>query len=131
MIKITSLETSKLLKGAAFRQDTYWQWSCNIKCENNVLNAGRFIHENFINIAAPTTDELLEELPIRIKFFDGDIGASLSITLHDDGIKYFVYYAKNISHVAICHSELSESLPEALAQMWLWLKKEGLLEDWK
>lgn len=144
MIKTVSLETAKALKEAGFRQEMHFYWRCptefaikkipqayaNYEPELIAEKWSPNPHGAIQPIAAPTTDELLEELPEIVKFFIDCPGASLSIQFTSDRT-YFCYYAKHLNHIAICHSELNESLPEALAQMWLWLKKENLLTNRK
>lgn len=109
MNKAVSIEKAMLLKKAGFwKKNARFYWSDS--------------HDH------PGTDDLLAELPHLVRFFRGDKGATLSIELdwHPTLKKrqYFCYYAKHLDHVAICHSELNDSLPEALADIWLWLKKE-------
>lgn len=140
-IKTVSIETAKLLKENGFRQDTDYAYNDvellevrgNPYCEyfDRYYCSWYKIKNGLQCYSAPTTDELLEELPYLIKFFDGDIGATLSINLDENPTtsnrQWFCYYAKHFNHVSICHCELNELLPEALALMWLHLRKEGLI----
>lgn len=125
MIKTTSLETSKALKEAGFRQEdiTYWWHDYNVhndglSVKNYYLMNEKPTHSGLAkDYAAPTTDELLEELPK-----DTEICKRLS--------NYFIVNcevdAKGPTWLHVRFD--NESLPEALAQCWLWLKKEGLLK---
>ena len=73
-------------------------------------------------IARPTTDELLEELPRVIQDY------TLRIGRYDS--EYEIWYqrfAERASQKFIMNT-YDKDLPEALAQMYLWLHKEGLLE---
>lgn len=132
-MKTVSLETSKLLKEKGFRQDTQWYWieehqfnqhkiySIELLCQ---LSSSELIHKSF---AAPTTDELLEELPcviVKEQEPKKDVNCWLQIDKTGD-TEYLVRYVHSQSELC---SYNGESLPEALAQMWLWLKSEGLLE---
>lgn len=110
MIKTVSLETAKKLKDAGFRQDT----------EIFFNKGGKYI-------AAPTTDELLDELPDHIvidnRQFGGDKRNSIgTLVIGNPNYIFNVQYRPDISP---CFK--NESFPEALAQMYLFLAKEGLL----
>lgn len=109
MIKTVSLETAKLFKEAGFRQDTEFMWCYKPEPPKlvPVIEFGKPMGRKLI-CAAPTTDELLEELPlgfIRIERHNG------CFIIEVPSLKY-----------AKSHMEL----PEALAQMWLWLQSENL-----
>lgn len=99
MIKTVSLDTAKLLKEARFPQ----------MCQYGEPVTKKGVHEVFDK---PTTDELLEELPYAININKGpfEYRVSYHIVARVDNINF-----------------LDKSLPEALAQMWLFLKKENLL----
>lgn len=93
IIQTVSLKTAKELKEAGFKQKTIYFWMVNprpiserTKSEMEAFLTIEGESRNFKDerCSAPTTDEILMELPV-----------------------------------------------EALAQMWLWLKKGGLLEDKK
>lgn len=126
MIKTTSLETSKLLKENGFRQDSHFFYSVNPrpKEQRTISELDSFLHciTNNMKIpcddlyfSAPTTDELLEELPCLIN--DKSDGCRLNI---DKVItRYQVRYGNYVEF-------RDKELPEALAKMWLYLKKEGL-----
>lgn len=136
MIKTVSLETAKALKEAGFRQDdidfhlvfctvgtsSEPRWICY---RDNVKGPS-----GFDCIPVPTTDELLEELPCIIQF-DQEVGL-LRLNIYrfgtETGEQWGCFYSliKNIDHFVL--QQTNESLPEALAQMWLWLKKEGLIK---
>jgi hypothetical protein len=111
MIPTTRLETSKLLKDAGFRQDTYLY---HVECDDGeknwyqLMQSGEWDDEEREIISAPTTDELLEELPFQTKIYKGTENV------------YIISYS-NLKDIS------NEVLPEALAQCWLWLKKENLL----
>lgn len=132
MIKTVSLETAKLLKENGFRQDTHF-WHSERKYkrpdeENKVISSsyiGHGVHAKSRNIyAAPCTDELLEELPCDI---DGLGLIICKIDSGNDGI-YYVSYENCITHAYLTTTTFkNEYLPESLASMWLWLKKEGLI----
>lgn len=133
-IKTTSLATSKLLKEAGFPQDTYFEhaemvgyweqekykseWVLRVKGEKsniaNVLNT----------VSSATSDEILDKLPWQI--FKNNNYFRLHIYKLENHYKLmYVYFSE---HCAYVHDE---SLSEALAQMWIFLNKEGLLKESK
>lgn len=127
MKKTISLATSKLLKEAGFRQDKSSFYSVDsgdkrekgyegykphwMIVDSNCASARRNNTKNDKwpdeQIAMPNTDELLEELP------------NLSISIIN---KCFI-----VENHQVKYTNSSMSLCEALAAMWLYLKKEGLL----
>lgn len=131
-VKTVSLETAKALKDAGFRQDTYFYWN-HVMVNNRgklewQLDYRKIGDRN--NIPAPTTDKLLEELPCQFKY--GGAWFDLQITKwpKEYKVQYVEFYFNDDNLLEISDSLCEfkvESLPEALAQMWLWLKKEGLL----
>ena len=116
-MKTTSLETSKLLKEEEFPQPQdreHYFWSCDSFNEKSPT-AKFTLHYHPIyrsDYFSPTTDELLEELPYAININKGsfEYRVSYHIVARVDNVNFF-----------------NKSLPEALAQMWLWLKKEKLI----
>lgn len=128
MTRTVSLETAKQLKEAGFSQDSPFNW---VEYSSEYMPKVFFSEYGldtvrYIKIcSAPTTDELLEELPITIPYFDKQ--GNLGMCKHEKG--YSVYYEveNDYEKSSIFNVFVNESLPEALAQMWLWLKKEGLL----
>ena len=125
-VKTTSLETSKLLKEAGFSvEDSEYQWlvvsmsSTGHKKWWDLQHhlKGTDLHI-FQSIPAPTTDELLEELPLTIR------GDKLRLSRISNG-SWIGQYGVIIPKEALV-SDLS--LCEVLSAMWLWLKKEGLIK---
>ena len=135
-IKTTSLETSKALKEAGFRQDSVWYWiqyedhTAALQIDGHCQGQECYIPADWkltgYAIAALTTDELLEELPfviVKENTPKHDVNCWLQIEKTDDK-EYIVHYSHSQSDL---HEVARESLPEALAQMWLWLRKENLV----
>jgi len=145
MLKTTSLETSKLLKEAGFKQEgieciwaEFYNTSSNVPTTllSSLLGVEEledFKERNYLKdvkfFAAPTTDELLEELPK-----DG----SISILPWMDEGAYGRYEKEVFCGYAVWYRGFQEKkqhnrpfkntdLCESLAQCWLWLKKENLL----
>lgn len=127
MIKTTTIETSKLLKEAGFRQDTEYQYKRSRNAESmeyfldNVKLDKKYSDKfNMDILPSPTTDELLEELPCE----GGKYQDWLNISKLDGGRGFSCVYG----YPEYSSEEfVNKSLPEALAAMWLWLKKEGLI----
>lgn len=116
MIKTCSLETAKKLKEAGFPQSSgkiYWHW-VKFDDEKHVILWPNASEPDVVFAAAPTSDEILEELPF------GAGWNKLRIVRLANGA-YTVSYGLPPEFV-------NESLSEALAQMWLYLKQQGLLE---
>ena len=136
-IKCVSLEMSKKLKEAGFRQDTELYWAEYKMPEGRLFSKIEKLQDQpkerpknamipcVFSGSAPTTDELLAELP---DFISKDKHYYLHI---EKCVGYRVYYSKEFGH--LIHSALgqihhkNESLPEALGEMYLFLAKEGLL----
>lgn len=102
MISIVSLETALKLKKAGWTKETHlFHFKSPLTRIEDKINA-------------PNTDELLEELPETLIIWKS-LGA------------YDVGYRKSLTHEDSMHSRNSE-LIEALASMWLYLKKEGIIK---
>lgn len=110
MIKTVSLETAKLLKENGFRQDTEKVW-LKLGAQDGFCLADKdFLDIHYGNewYAAPTTDELLEELPDGVRIYKSQGEFNIFLT--------------NAMPPFISH----KILPEALSILWLYLKKEVL-----
>lgn len=107
-IKTVSSDTAIALRRAGFKQDTYRHWVVSpVHGLTNTDTSTKFLKMlGYEMWAAPVTDELLEELPPDVRFR-----------------KCLKFYWVSIGEWSGSH----ESLPEALAAMWLYLNKEGLL----
>ncbi len=122
--KTVSLETAKALKENGFKQDSYFFWARRAY----IINGGHYKHAIFISdehgnidkISAPTTDELLEELPTAHEHL-GNL--MFKKVIRKKIVKYKCCYGNQDSSP---HFE-NESLSEVLSQMWLHLKKEGII----
>lgn len=113
-INTTSLVTSKLLKENGFRQDTELSF---VHYSNGQWYVEKLIVlkglKNFKSIewySAPTLDELLSELPFNTRI----LKLNFSFEVECGNI---IYHKKIIN----------ENLPDALAQMWLHLRREGIV----
>lgn len=132
MIKTVSLDTARKLKESGFRQDTEYSWA-----ESSSVMDSHLVHKsNFAAcivkdwFSAPTTDELIEELPaciVKEQEPKKDVNCWLEIekTYADE---YIVAYRHSQSEL---YEVINQSLPESLASMYLWLKSQGLLTNGK
>jgi hypothetical protein len=125
----TDFELNKELKENGFKQDslfyhTIWngqEYKGHI-FQFSELNKKYQENDGHTLISAPTAEELLEELPIKVKH-DNEI-YTLKITRSDP--LFYVSYV-DILDINIGFS-CKEKLCNALAEMWLYLKKNNLLE---
>lgn len=124
---VPNLELSKRLKEAGFPQesDFWWvnqpngglrtsgyKWKLESKPRTRILQ--------YEYIAAPLATELLERLPAEIK---------------NGGKEYWLRVGKNIPYYEIGYCDngtclpttAGMTLPDALAEMWLWLKENDYL----
>jgi hypothetical protein len=147
MIKTVTLETAKALKEAGYPQNTQFVYSgfkqnypISIGYKGNGYIAVTQVDENRndiglnvlpdseyeVIIAAPTAEEILEQLPFFIKTKENQIYyLSIKITMKGDRKQYLVEYLGYVW--GIKQDNGLELLAEAAAKMWLYLKKEGLL----
>jgi len=111
---VTSLELSKQLKEVGWKKETeFWY----LPCFNGELEEWHLVPKKEIcgcggckrAVPAPISDELLEELP---KF--------VAITKLNDNSYSVILLGTDI--------DFRSNLPNALAKMWLYLKKEGLIK---
>lgn len=131
MIKIVTLETAIQLKDAGFKQDTNKLWH-HIRQGTDkdfklvdIHDEDYEYHKDFY-IASPTSDEILEELPKSIKLKGDEYDLMIKIYAIDVSVWYEGYFCQN-TYVLKDNIINDNSLPEALAQMYLWLKAEGLI----
>ena len=130
MIQTVSLETAKLLKEEGFPQETALFYRVdefgNVferNANEDPLKMQKVLGTN-IYYAKPTTDELLEELPREIRHKEAREIQPLRIYFGRKDLSVEYHLAFTLALHICQHKEL----PEALAQMWLWLKKENLLK---
>lgn len=155
-MKTVSLELSKQLKEAGYPQESEFYWTnCiigykfeDLACsyallldELLVVNREKIPESDFfgsdddeleekelIQYASPTADEVLDQLPARIGTDEGQVYLEIYPLTSRKG--WLVnYLRKNDRLVFTPFSEESLELADSLANMWLYLKKEGLLRD--
>lgn len=129
---VVSLDLAKQLKEAGYPQGTEFYWHRRGKdVSENPAYKSRVIDQRTLNtmsdqgsyVAAPLATELLEQLPPRIEGEDLEVYKGIG----GPDYHYYVQYAARRHNEGVLQCLGAESLPDALAQMWLWLKKEGHL----
>lgn len=131
-MKTVSLELTKQLKEAGFPQDpkeSYFAWEIGTDgkpyLEKNIIEKGGDEPSYF---AAPIADELLESLPNTLNR-GSEIPWYLVIrkvieTVDND--EYQIFYERGFNNHIVM--EFDENLADALAKMWLYLKKHNYLK---
>ena len=113
-----SLEISRDLKEAGWKKEAeFWWWRPNKTTnhwEINMFKKVSFIDDNTC-ICAPLATEILEELP-DMSF---DTGRRNNL--------WVVFFQNNTEGEKVNVVCKDKSLPNALAKMWLFLKKEKLI----
>lgn len=118
-MKTVNLELSKSLKEVGYEQEPMaaywyqsklargeWQYSINL-FPGKQIDWDGYKEDQFF--ASPTADEILEKLPRQME-------------VKKSGVLEFPYWVK------VGDDEMTgESLADAAAKMWLYLRKEGLL----
>ncbi len=131
--QVTSLDLAKQLKEAGYKQEGLWWWvEHGSDRRYTVIREGYFQKTDHPHIVAPTVAELGEKLPGRIKVvsYSGRENSFLHCRKWIDckkKVNYNVEYSGAISY-AIQPSVQDYTEANARAKMWLYLKKEGLLE---
>ena len=123
----TSLEPSQELEKAGYPQESLFYWldfgsqgkfKLVSKKEKDQALIMRVVS---IYYAAPTVSELGEELP-------DEINSLFLKIIKMDKERWEVYYQDYAKeNIIVCGS--AKSFANAMAKMWLYLKKEGLLDD--
>ncbi len=119
--QVVSLELSKELKEAGYKQEGLWWWNCCWSgCDKKGEPYTLLLREKANGwedwIAAPTIAELFEQLPKKI----GD----KTINVHKV-LEGYEVYATN--QYGASYERFDYNLANAMAKMYLYLKKERLL----
>ena len=120
-----SLELAKELKENGFKQDCLFEYQMakgGIFNVTNLMMSGQNIQGIIVDrFSAPTVSELGEELP-------DEINSLFLKIIKMDKERWEVYYQDYAKeNIIVCGS--AKSFANAMAKMWLYLKKEGLLDD--
>lgn len=128
---VTSLEVSKKLKEVGWKKETEFWWITKTRINSGDGHSGWYKEEvkgifelsygkqgyvNSVRFPAPLATELLEELPINSK-------GGYNLTMYKYDIGYYAGYADSKNEDCIANT-----LPNALAKMYLYLTKKGLIK---
>lgn len=122
----TTLETARLMKEAGFSQQTdfvwrkYNSWIVELRSEDYTVDG--WSPKEIDELSAHSTDELLAILPYRIKMKEYNWYAPLRIEKCDNF--YTVGYIGDGFGWPLFKNEI---LAESLAEMAIYLRKEGLI----
>lgn len=119
-MKTVNLELSKALKEAGYPQETEFCYYRNAETYHFLRNpmGGKMLPMKEKTFASPTADEILDQLP------DYNERKDHLVLYKDDrpeSVKWELSYDGNNPTFS------DDSLANACARMWLYLKKEGLL----
>ncbi len=116
------LEIAKELKENGFPQKSYFRYQINTSGEVEIETIEFSIHDNVTEIySAPTSDEILSELPNVINEFwlvIAPVGEGCIVGYWENGCDN----GKGLEHY------FDEKLSNALSNIWLDLKKEGYIK---
>jgi len=120
---VVSLDLAKKLKEAGWNKPKLHFW---VKGEiGNPFVVDYELAKSFEILApAPLAEEILEELPKRITKPMVTYWLDISFIKRSNIVKYIEY---DWLHILI--DKEAPKLSDALAQLWLWLKEHGYLEE--
>lgn len=135
--KVVSLELAKELKAKGYKQEGEFWWNLAFETlipkinlsYHPVLEKYENQHKAFYKatgrlISAPLAVELLERLPKRLKYK----GVISALTISTSISTFAIYYSEiGGEHRSFLWNE-DVILPNALAKMWLYFTKQGLIE---
>ena len=132
--QVVPLELSKQLKEAGYKQEGLWIWEPALpiypKYEpitKSYLYSKDSSWFSCSSVVAPTVAELGEALPCNITSNNYNCVLFINkIGIGDSG-KWKCYYSSYNGKYGES-GELSDTLANAMAKMWLYLKKEGLIK---
>lgn len=125
-----SLELAKQLKESGWAKETEFWYAIHKKiAEPYYSNCSHLVYgeselypaSDWNSFNAPLVTELLEELPDIISTKDNCWGLEIRKIKDNFRVEYYDFRIMEYSQKMI----ESSSLPDALAEMWIWLKKEG------
>jgi len=130
------LEIAKELKENGFPQSTEIVWcyyyDSNVRSGERIWGIMKYDKFDKINtqISAPISDEILKELPHQIKIpckYDPSLDYLCDLTIYKNANDFEVGYS-NVYSLALELSFKNYKLSNALARVWLYLKKEGYIK---
>ena len=120
MINTTSLDLSKQLNEVGYPQNTHFKYvggKCGSARELIFELKSSFMVDDFLIYAAPTAEEVLENLPTTITKFRN------RLIIEKQTIGYQAYYAGMIGKTFQGNSTLAETV----GNMYLCLRKQGFI----
>ncbi|SRR6266496_1778048 len=133
-MKITILETSKLLKEAGFPQENCEFYYFNHFSDEFIVrrkeNMTHVLTDQFKHLAfaAPTAEEVLDELPEIISSEPNELVGTGKTYLTIQKLGYYEVGYTLTNGDMLFDSVEDKSLSEALAKMYLYLAEKGLLK---
>lgn len=116
------LEIAKLLTENNFPQNTFLRYQIDTLGEVELETTEFAVHDHVIEVyPAPTSDELLKELP---KVKDYGVGSLLWLTITHNTRSFVVTYSASDGN-QVDNIASDEKLANALAKIYLELKKEN------
>lgn len=133
MTKTVTFKTAKLLKEAGWKQELahgswyYYIGRKGLWLVDSIQRLGTMTPEQYL--AAPDVSELLEELPKKVSTpWEAAWRADLTLEADDEVWKVgYVYIASEEGDTDLLYSYTADTPAEALALLWLELKKQNLL----
>ena len=127
---VVTFKTANKLKAAGFPQDTYFRWAENKDATPRIWTIGT-THPSFTLIAAPTAQDIADQLPLEITITDDKEYNFLEKykTKKRTEIEYQVMYkagyrtALNDDGSTWETSQEADTMAEALALLWLKLQE--------
>lgn len=118
------LEIARELKENGFPQNNDYYWYKNNDWFISRPNYDDAFEDKMRYYSAPTSDEILKELPNTIEWIGEYTIIDYDLVIEKTKNGYEVSYSESNS----LHIEFSEKSSNALAKMWLYLKKEGYIK---
>jgi len=120
-----SLEIAKQLKEAGYNQRGECWWFISPMSDPIIVSANPLLGHSEEAYVAPLATEILEELPFGLEGENGnDI---LKIERYKNGYSVCYFDDGQDKYTGKTHLlKMSDTLPNALAKLWLYLKKGGI-----
>lgn len=136
--QVTCLELSKQLEEAGYQQDGLWWWvtrkggGSRLKQgkQTNLITAGMMVTTDIRNYVAPTVAELGEALPKIVEsVIEIPIQFEIMIIRPTDcrAPQWDILYISPLKGKDVLAEEGADTLANAMAKMWLYLKKKKLI----
>lgn len=133
-MKTVSLELSKQLKEAGYPQESYFLWKkYRLNGEIKWKLTNEYPDDMYpadAIFASPTADEVLEKLPSEIQKDGHFYSIAISKTrINHFWVDYRYFSRHKIFHLRDYEYSPIESLANAAAKIWLYLKEKGFITE--